>query len=171
MHRPCYEGEKDGTAFWEELHEGASELEGAEEGFERPKLRLSVAAVWARCPLLRPVIKEHFTAKSAMSFASAPVVGMPTMCLAVDASYEALSCITRYVRSRVLLCPSLVSTQDLEGYLELMKLSDLWGMSSLLEEVGNVCPRAKTDTCSLPSRQLIACLTSSHVISCDHYFM
>lgn len=145
LYRPCYEGEKDGTAFWEEVHEGTSELEGAEDGFERPKLRLSVAAVWARCPQLRSVIKVHFTAKSAMSFtsASAPVVGMPTMCLAVDASYEALSCITRYVRSGVLLCPSVTSTHDLAAYLELLKLSHLWGMRSLLEEVGNACPHVK----------------------------
>ena len=108
------------------------------------------------------MIKEHFTAKSTMSMsftsasASAPVVGMPTMCLAVDASYEALSCITRYVHSGVLLCSSLSSTHDLAGYLELMKLSNLWGMRSLLQEVGNVCPRVKYVCHSLPARSLIA---------------
>ena len=103
-------------------------------------MRLSAAVVWARCPLLRPLIQEHSVTHSALpsstvATAAAPALGMPSMCLAVDASYEALYCITRYVRSGVLLCPTVSSKQDLAVCLDLIKLSHRWGMHSLLKEV------------------------------------
>lgn len=136
--RPCEEGEEEGLVCWDELQD--EEGHTAEDGCDRPKLRLSAAAVWARCPLLRPLIQEHSAAQSAMpsaAAAAAPALGMPSMCLAVDASYEALYCITRYVRSGVLLCPTVSSKQDLAVCLDLIKLSHRWDMLSLLKEVLN----------------------------------
>ena len=140
LYRTCQEGERDGTLLWEEANVLTSELEGeegleVEGGFDRPKLRLSAAAVWARCPLLRPVIQGHLTTQSAIPLATTPVIGVPTMSLAVAATYEALYCITRYVRSGVLLCPPVSSKQDWTVCLELIKLSHQWGMDSLLKEV------------------------------------
>lgn len=133
--RPCEEGEEEGLVCWDELQDEEGHV--AEDGYDRPKLRLSAAAVWARCPLLRPLIQEHSVTQSAMPSATtaAPALGMSTMCLAVDASYEALYCITRYVRSGVLLCPTVSSKQDLAVCLDLIKLSHRWDMLSLLKEV------------------------------------
>jgi hypothetical protein len=133
--RPCDDGEEESLVFWNELEDEEDQI--AQDGYDRPKLRLSAAAVWARCPLLRPVIQEHSSTQSAVPSATAiaPALGMSTMCLAVDASYEALYCITRYVRSGVLLCPTVSSKQDLAVCLDLIKLSHRWGMHSLLKEV------------------------------------
>ena len=130
--------EEDEEEEEEEEEEGGGRREGREK---RPPLRLPCSIVWARCPDLRPAIASCLTSNSS----SVSDVNTKTnrnrnenkkgLCFAVRTSYAALSCVTRYTVSGILLIPAYFSHDVFAVCLDVIRIAQMWGMAALLEEV------------------------------------
>ena len=140
----CREGEEESVVEYEtcnEQDEQDEEEEWRREDRERrPPLRLPCSIAWARCPDLRPAITSYLTSHSSATDVNSKLdrhrnENSKGLCFTVRTSYAALSCVTRYMISGILLIPAYFSHEELAVCLDVIKIAQTWGMAALLEEV------------------------------------